>query len=329
MSRIPSIVPSTAMVTGANGFIGRTLCQALAHNGWKVAGVSRNPDYRSGTFGVSDHYLPLLSDADRWQQSLASIQCVIHLAARVHQMKATARSTNEYYDVNVAGSRFVAEQAVSAGVKRFVFLSSIKVNGEGAEARVYSADDVPKPSDSYGRSKMDAELTLREICLNSAMELVIIRPPLVYGPGVRANFRRLLNFAALGVPLPFLSIDNRRSLVSVWNLVDFIETTMMHPRASGETWLVSDGEDLATPDLLSRLARLMGKRPMLFAMPPAWLKGFAHVLGLAAEADKLCNSLQVDISPARSRLNWQPPLSVDEGLARTVVAFRSMLKNGT
>jgi nucleoside-diphosphate-sugar epimerase len=313
-----------ALVTGANGFVGRFLCQVLANGGWRVIGANRQPIYSSRIPGVADVFLPLSSEAERWRCSLASVQCVIHLAARVHQLDAAARAMEGFYDVNVAGSRFVAEQAALAGVKRFVFLSSIKVNGEGGSLRLYRAGDTPNPCDAYGRSKMEAEFVLRDICLKSGMELVVIRPPLVYGPGVRANFQRLLNLAALGLPLPFLSIDNRRSLVSVWNLVDFIHSVMMHPGAAGETWLVSDGEDLATPDLFTRLARLMNRPSRLFALPPTWLKRCANLVGFGAEADKLCDSLQVDISPARTKLGWFPPLSVDEGLARTVVAYRAM-----
>jgi UDP-glucose 4-epimerase len=242
----------------------------------------------------------------------------------VHQLDASADAMKGLYDVNVEGSRFVAEQAALAGVKRFVFLSSIKVNGEGGSSQPYRAADTPNPVDAYGRSKLEAEIVLRDICVKSGMELVVIRPPLVYGPGVRANFQRLLNLATLGLPLPFLSIENRRSLVSVWNLVDFIQSVMTHPSAAGETWLVSDGEDLATPDLFIRLARLMGRPSRLFPLSPAWLKRCANLVGFGAEADRLCNSLQVDISPARTRLEWLPTLSVDEGLARTVVAYRAM-----
>jgi UDP-glucose 4-epimerase len=317
-------VAAGALVTGANGFVGRYLCQALANGGWRVIGASRKPMYSSGIPGVADVCLPLSSETEQWQSSLASLQCVVHLAACVHQLDASADAMKGFYDVNVEGSRFVAEQAALAGVKRFVFLSSIKVNGEGGSSQPYRAADTPNPVDAYGRSKLEAEIVLRDICVKSGMELVVIRPPLVYGPGVRANFQRLLNLATLGLPLPFLSIENRRSLVSVWNLVDFIQSVMTHPSAAGETWLVSDGEDLATPDLFIRLARLMGRPSRLFPLSPAWLKRCANLVGFGAEADRLCNSLQVDISPARTRLEWLPTLSVDEGLARTVVAYRAM-----
>ncbi len=162
----------------------------------------------------------------------------------------------------------------------------------------------------------------QEICRKTGMELIVVRPPLVYGPRARANFARLLKLAALGLPLPLLAIDNRRSLISVWNLASFVETTMRHPAAQ-KIWLVSDGEDLSTPDLFSRMARLMGNEPKLFKVPPLWLKRISAIIGFGAEADRLCNSLQVDISPAHATLNWTPPISVDEGLAKTIEAFRA------
>jgi UDP-4-keto-D-QuiNAc 4-reductase len=313
---------ATALITGSNGFVGRILCGTLAQHGWHVVGASRRPAYTSGIAGVQDVYLSLNAEPDRWRGIMVSAGCVVHLAARVHKLRDAAGRGDDPYKVNVDGSRFVAEQAALAGVKRFVFLSSIKVNGEGEIGRPYTADDAPNPGDNYAQSKIDAENALVEICRNAGMQLIIVRPPLVYGPGVRANFERLLKLAALGLPLPLLAIDNRRSLISVWNLASFIETTMTHPAAQ-KVWLVSDGEDLSTPDLFARLARLMGSEPRLFRFSPVWLKRIAAVIGFGAEADRLCNSLQVDMSPARAGLNWTPPISVNEGLARTVEAYRA------
>jgi len=251
---------SRALVTGATGFVGALLCPTLAQHGWRVVCVSRSPWQGARTAGLEEVMLPLSSRDVLWQNALLSVRCVVHLAAHVHQMRATPQAANVYREVNVVGSQFVAEQAARAGVRRFVYLSSIKVHGEGGGLAPYHAEDAPNPLDDYGRSKRDAEIALRDLCARSGMELVIIRPPLVYGPGVRANFKRLLHLAAMGAPLPLGSIDNRRSLVSVWNLVDFIETCMTHPQAPGNTFLISDGEDLSTPQLLHKLARLM-QRP--------------------------------------------------------------------
>ena len=313
---------SRALVTGATGFVGAQLCQTLAQHGWHVACVSRSPWRGIRTAGLEEVILPLSSQDALWQNALRSVRCVVHLAAHVHQMRDDPQAANVYREVNVAGSQFVAEQAARAGVGRFVYLSSIKVNGEGSRSVPYRAEDAPHPLDDYGRSKWQAEIALRDLCARSGMELAIIRPPLVYGPGVRANFKRLLHLAAMGVPLPLGSIDNRRSLVNVWNLVDFIETCMTHPQAPGNTFLISDGEDLSTPQLLRKLARLMHRRSRLFRFPPWALSRIAQWVGLGSEMRRLCESLQVDSTPARERLDWRPVVSVDEGLGRTVAAYR-------
>ncbi len=313
---------SRALVTGATGFVGAQLCPTLAQHGWQVACVSRSPWRGARTAGLEEVILPLSLQDVGWRNALRSARCVVHLAAHVHQMRDATRSANVYHEVNVAGSQFVAEQAARAGVRRFLYLSSIKVNGEGGGPAPYRAEDAPNPHDDYGRSKRDAEIALRDLCARSGMELVIIRPPLVYGPGVRANFRRLLRLSAMGVPLPLGSIDNRRSLVNVWNLADFIETCMTHPRAPGNTFLISDGEDLSTPQLLRKLARLMRRPSRLFRFPPQALMRIAQRVSLGSEMRRLCESLQVDSTPARERLDWRPVVSVDEGLERTVAAYR-------
>jgi nucleoside-diphosphate-sugar epimerase len=299
------------LVTGSDGFVGSHLCAALAAGGRRVVAASRRPG------GVS---LPLLSNASAWQSALKSIDCVVHLAAHVHIMRTTRESAALFQEVNVRGSQFVAEQAAQAGVRRFVYLSTVKVNGEGGDL-AYRAADTPQPADAYARSKMQAEEVLRDAARMSGMELAIIRPPLVYGPGVRANFRRLLQLVALGLPLPLRSVDNRRSLVSVWNLVNFIELCATHPRAGGGTWLVSDGEDLSTPQLLQAIARSMHKRARLFAFPPTLLKRLAQLIGMGAEMSRLCDSLLIDATPAANLLGWKPIIGVQQGLERTVAAF--------
>jgi nucleoside-diphosphate-sugar epimerase len=296
---------NATLVTGASGFVGTALCAALRSHGWLVRGSA----------------LRLLEDPGGWRQSLNSIGCVVHLAAHVHQMQNTGVE-EDYWRINVDGSRLLAEQAAEAGVRRFVFLSSVKVNGEGAE-HPYTAADRPKPQDAYGRSKLEAEQVIREICAGSGMECVVIRPPLVYGPGVKANFRRLLRLVELGLPLPLASIENRRSLVGLANLVDFIEICMSHKRAPEQAWFVADDEVVSTPKLLRRIATHMNRPSRLMSFPPEWLPKLARLVNKRAEVSRLCESLQVDVSASKAALQWHAKNSLDDELARTVLAYRA------
>jgi nucleoside-diphosphate-sugar epimerase len=315
------LAPASALVTGSHGFVGSHLCRILSEHGCRVVAASRRPGGTATMRGVVDASLPFLSDPEKWQRALVSIDCVVHLAGMAHQSGSAGRAVRAFQTANVEVSRFVAEQAVRAGVRRFVFVSSIKVNGEGGSLKPYRADDVPNPSDAYARTKLEAEQLLRDICRRGGMELVIVRSPLVYGPGVRANFQRLLHLASLGLPLPLGSIDNRRSMIGVSNLAHFIEVCAMQPCAAGNTWLISDGEDLSTPGLVRKLAHLMHRPARLFPFPPALLRRVAHIVGFGADVDRLCDSLVVDATPAYQCLNWRPPISVDEGLASTVEAY--------
>jgi UDP-4-keto-D-QuiNAc 4-reductase len=319
-------VTASALVTGAPGFVGRQLCRALVNQNWRVSAGYRRSGSPPNITGVTSEFLPLLSEPERWRRVLQSIDCVVHLAAHVHQMGHDGQSDTAYEEINVAGSRFVAEMAAHAGAKRFVFLSSAKVNGEGCNARTYHADDRCDPHDAYARSKLAAEAIIREICERTGMQFVIVRPPLVYGPGVKANFHRLLRLTEHGWPLPFGAIVNRRSLVGVENLVDFIKTCMVHPDAAGRVWLVTDGEDLSTPELIRRLARLMGRPARLLACPPMLLRALAGLIGGGAEMARLCDSFVLDAGPARDILNWAPPMSVDEGLGYTVADYLAQQK---
>jgi len=316
-------VNRNALVTGAHGFVGARLCEFLLRNDWRLIAGGRRALSEPNIPGATQAYLPLSVDPQRWQASLQSVDCVVHLAAHVHEMGRKARADDKFNEINVEGSRFVAEQCARAGVKRLVFLSSLKVNGEGGTVRAYHAEDIPDPQDAYARSKLGAEMAIQNVCSSAGVEWVIIRAPLVYGPGVRANFRRLMQAVGLGVPLPLGSIDNRRSLVGLGNLVDFIHTCMTHPDAAGRIWLISDGEDLSTAELVGKLSRLMNKPARLLAIPPRWLRFAANALGLGAEMSRLCESLVVDSTPARERLDWRPITSLDEGLARTVDAFKA------
>jgi nucleoside-diphosphate-sugar epimerase len=319
-------VTSIALVTGAYGFVGVRLCKLLVERDWRVVAGHRGHASPADLSGVTPAFLPLLSEPDRWHHSLQSIECVVHLAAQVHQMRHGRAEDAAYEEINVGGSRFVAEQAARAGVKRFVLLSSAKVNGEGSNSRSYRAEDPTEPRDAYARSKASAEVMIREICGRTGMEFVIVRPPLVYGPGVRANFHRLLKLAESGWPLPLSSIANRRSLVGAGNLADFIATCMTHPQAAGRVWMVTDDEDVSTPDLIRRSARFMRRPARLFPCPPAILKMLASLIGHGAEAARLCDSFVLDAAPARDILRWKPPMSVDEELERTVADYMARRK---
>lgn len=303
------------LVTGANGFVGRALWGVLRqeNHGLLVGSV------RMGEAGVAG-LIPtggITSETD-WRGVVRGVGVVVHTAARVHVMQDTvADPLAEYRLVNVQGTLNLAQQAAVAGVRRFVFISSIKVNGDAtAPGRPFSADDEAAPLDPYGVSKMEAEHGLREISAQTGMEVVIIRPPLVYGLGVKANFQLMMRWLARGVPLPFGAINNRRSLVALDNLIDLVVTCIDHPAAANQTFLVSDGADLSTTQLLQRMGQAMGRPARLLPVPPVLLKAGAALLGKPELAQRLCGSLQVDISKTRQLLGWNPPISVDEGLRR-------------
>lgn len=313
----------TTLVTGANGFVGSALCARLRKDGAPVRGAVRSSNVRpGGTEGVTID--GLASDTD-WSEALKNVEQVVHLAARVHVMNDKSPDPlAEFRRVNVEGTAALARQAAVAGVRCFVFLSSVKVNGEFTEVgKPFTADDVPAPEDPYGVSKLEAEQLLRQIAGETGMEVVIIRPPLVYGPGVKANFESMMRWLARGVPLPLAAVtENRRSLVVLDNLVDLIVTCLNHPAAANQTFLVSDGEDLSTAQLLKRMGAAMGHPARLFYVPPALLKLGATVLNKPGIYQRLCGSLQLDITKTRQLLGWTPTVSVDEGLRRTAEGFR-------
>lgn len=313
----------TTLVTGANGFVGSALCARLLRDGTAVRGAVRSPS--SQPDGVEAIAIGSLSPETDWTAALRNVDQVVHLAARVHVMndKSSDRLA-EFRRVNVEGTANLAHQAAAAGVRRFVYLSSIKVNGEFTEAgQPFTADDAPAPEDPYGVSKYEAEQALRQIAADTGMEVVIIRPPLVYGPGVKANFQSMMRWLARGVPLPLAAVtDNLRSLVALDNLVDLVVTCLNHPAAANQTFLVSDGEDLSTAQLLKRMGAAMGYPARLFYLPPALLKLGATVLNKSGIYQRLCGSLQLDIAKSRHLLGWSPPESLDEGLRRAAEDFR-------
>ena len=309
------------VVTGGNGFVGRRLCAELATRGRPVRAAvreRREPDTQA--FPVGDIH----ADTD-WEAALAGAEAVIHCAARVHVMQESAADPlKAFRAVNVEGTRRLAEVAAEVGVRRLVFLSSIKVNGEAtAPGAPFRASDSPRPSDAYAVSKWEAEQALHEIAARTGLEVVLVRPPLVYGPGVRANFERLMRLVARGAPIPLGSVDNRRSMVALDNLVDLLIRCVDHPAAAGQTFLVSDRRDLSTPEWIRMLAAAMGRPARLLPIPPALLRLGGRLAGRRAEVERLIGSLQLDIEPTCETLEWSPPVSVEEGLSRTVAGFRA------
>jgi len=307
------------LITGVNGFVGKTLSDELVIKGFNVNGTVRSVMSVDFPGAVTKFVIKDIDSKTDWQNALESVDVVIHLAGRVHVMKDTAiDALSEFRRVNVEGTLNLARQAVEAGVQRFIFISSIKVNGEGSIlGQPYTPEDQPAPVDPYGISKREAEDGLRQLASETGMEVVIIRPPLVYGPGVKANFQSMMHWLDKGIPLPLGAIHNRRSLVSLDNLIDLIVTCIHHPAAANQIFIAGDGEDLSTTELLQRMAAALGKKAWLIPVPSFILEWGARLVGKQAITQKLCGSLQVDISKARDLLDWKPPVSVDEALRKT------------
>lgn len=314
------------LVTGATGFVGRALVPQIVAAP-SLAGALVRAAVRTANSHVpgaeSSSVVGDIGPDTDWTAALAGVTCVVHLAARVHVMdEPLVDPLAAYRQINVNGTVRLAEMAARAGVRRFVFLSSIKVNGEATLPGTPFSDTAdhhaPSSADPYAISKFEAEVALRRIAKSSAMDVVIVRPPLIYGPGVRANLRALIQAVEGGWPLPLASINNRRSLIGLGNLVDFLVACLAHPAAANETFLICDGEDLSTPELARRIACALGRRPTVFAFPVSILSAAAW-LGRRGEAlRRLVEWLQVDASKARRLLDWSPPYSLDQELARTV-----------
>jgi len=314
---------SRVLITGASGFVGSAVVDSLVINsGFAPRAALRRDSHSFPSFVDVVQVGHLAPDTD-WCATLKGVDAVVHAAARVHVMQDTASDPlTEFRRVNVEGTLTLARQAAAAGVKRFVFISSIKVNGEGTPlGKPYSADDSPTPTDPYGVSKMEAEHGLRQLASETGVEVVIIRPTLVYGPGVKANFLSMMRWLDKGVPLPLGAIHNKRSLIALDNLVDLIVTCIDHPVAANQTFLAGDGEDLSTTELLQRMAKALGRQARLIPVPAKLLELGATILGKRAIALRLCGSLQVDISKARDLLGWEPVVTVDEALRQTAKAY--------
>ena len=306
------------LVTGANGFIGQAILNHLkeiknTHAFGSVRQIRISANSNIPLIEIGD-----LNEETDWSDALSGVDIVIHSAARVHVMNdQSADPIAEFRKTNVAGTLNLAHQAIAAGVRRFLFISSIKVNGENTElGKPFTADDVPTPSDPYGISKLEAEQGLLRLAAETGLEVVIIRPVLVYGPGVKANFLSMMRWLSKGIPLPLGAIYNKRSLVALDNLIDLIVTCLDHPAAKNQVFLVSDGEDLSTTELLRRMGVALGKPARLLPLPASWLDLVAALLGKRNVTRRLCETLQVDTSKTRKLLGWQPPLSVDQGLKK-------------
>jgi len=305
------------LVTGADGFIGRHLCSFLKEKDQVVRAAVRA---RSRDIVGADEYISVgdLGPQTDWAQALLEVDVVIHLAARVHILKKSVKDPfAAFRDVNVAATERLARMAVQAGVKRFIFISSVKVNGEGS-SQAYTERDIPAPQDAYGISKKEAEEVLIRLAKETGLEVVILRLPLVYGLGVKANFKNLIKLAGLGVPLPFKGVHNQRSFLYVGNLVEVISICIDHSKAVNETFLVSDGQDMSTADLLNMLALAMNKKAVLFSLHFGVLKILCKFTGKADELQKLTGSLFVDNRKITTLLGWKPRFSVKEGIAQAI-----------
>lgn len=316
-------VPQRVLITGATGFVGGALVKSLSDDLRYLPIAVMRSKIRAAMHNAPTVYIADLSSTTDWSGALKGCALVIHAAARVHVMNETASDAlAEFRKVNVAGTIRLARQAAEAGVRRFVFISSVKVNGECTDGgRPFSADDLPAPSDPYGLSKQEAEDALRCVSAETGMEVVIIRPTLVYGPGVKANFRSMMGWLKKGVPLPFGAIHNKRSLVSIDNLVSLITVCLSHPRAADQVFLSSDGVDLSTTELLKKTAAALGVRSRLIPVPARLLTICAIVAGRRSLSQRLCGSLQVDIRKNQTVLGWLPPVAIDDALKRTANEF--------
>lgn len=310
----------TCLITGASGFIGGHLTSALTQSPqpWRLRLVARNAGRLPNFTNATHHHIATLDGSTDWSSLLPGVDVVVHAAARVHLLHDTATDAlAQYRRTNTDGTLRLAQQAAVAGVRRLVFLSTIGIHGAGRD-RAYQEQDTPAPHSPYAQSKLDAECGLQTLAAQSGMEVVVIRPPLVYGPHAPGNFSRLASLVRHGVPLPLGSVRNLRSLVAIDNLVSFIQCCMAHPAATQQAFLVSDGHDLSTPDLIRRMGAAMGKPARLMPVPLPMLRWGAACLGRKAMLDQLTSTLQVDIHKARTLLGWTPALTVNAALARAL-----------
>ena len=312
------------LVTGATGFVGRAVVAMAARRGREVRGAARHA-LETKIAGTESIIIPGLGADTDWNRALEGVDVIVHTAARVHVMRDKATNPlAAFRGVNVEGTLKLARDAAARGVRRFVFVSTVKVNGERTrEGHPFRPDEAPAPEGPYAVSKLEAEQGLQRIAKECALEVVVVRPPLVYGPGVRANFLGLIRAVDRGIPLPLAAVTSRRSLIGLTNLVDFLLVVATDPRAANETFLVSDGEDLTIGELVQRLGGALGRRARLVPVPPWILRSAAMLAGKRDIARRLLDSLQVDSTKAAEFVDWAPPLSIDDELKQTVAAWRA------
>jgi nucleoside-diphosphate-sugar epimerase len=314
------------LIAGANGFVGLPLSEYLMAARHQVVGAVRSHDSLTA---VNSHIqLKAIGDIDEitdWQDCLGGVECIVHLANRAHVMDEQSSDPLALYrKVNTAGTLNLARQAAAAGVKRFIFLSSIKVNGESTlPGQALTPNDQNVPVDPYGLSKYEAELGLKLISEQTGLEVVVIRPPLIYGPGVKANFLKMMRWVEKGIPLPLGAIQNQRSMLGLDNLINFIELCLTHPNATGQTFLVSDDRDVSTTELLKEIAAAMYRPSRLLSIPQCFIEKLLILLGQKHISERLCGSLQLDISLAKTRLSWKPPHTFKDQLSKTVIDYLS------
>jgi nucleoside-diphosphate-sugar epimerase len=312
------------LVTGANGFIGRTFCKRMKVEGYHVLGAFRNTAQISGLpLGVQTVQIGSICSETNWSNALIGIDKIVHLAAQVNVLRKNAADPiAAFRKINVDGTKCLAQQAVKAGVRRFVYLSTVKVYGEGRSAP-YNEEDIPDPQDAYSVSKWEAEKVLNKISDETGMNTVILRSPLVYGPRVKTNFLRFMKLVDRGIPLPLECVNNRRSLIYLDNLVDAMIACIEHPKATGQTYFVSDGKDVSTPELIRLISKAMGKKARLFSFPPSILKTIGKITCRSQEIDRLIGSLCVDSCKIRTMLGWYPPYTPEEGIRKTVLWYNN------
>ena len=311
------------LITGTTGFVGRILCERMMADGWQVRGTVRYAEQAASLpTGVEVVRIKSIGADTDWSDALSGVDAVVHLAARVHVMNDTATDPlSAFRLVNVAGTERLARMAATNGVKRFVYISSVKVNGEGCE-KAFTEHDIPAPDDPYGISKWEAEQVLHKIANDTGLEVVILRPPLVYGPGVKANFLSLFKIVDRGIPLPLASINNHRSLIYLENFVDAITTCINHPEAAGQTYLVRDGEAVSTSELIRRVAAALGRPARLFLFSPSLMRFVGRLLGKSDAIERLVGSLTIDSSKIQRELGWKPPYTMEQGLKETAEWFK-------